>query len=310
MSFTLHRCWLELGKGFVAVGIAACSSTSAPAPSCDERTLPASEQGAADDVNATIESFWSAYNSGFADGADFAADDWSQVDSEGAVVSGREATVAAARAASVSGTMVSVEDVAIDFVTRDVAVAIVSSKVDPQSRGADLRTSFVVVERDRVWSVLQTHNTSITDEATAGCDESAAAAFEQADVDEPAPEAEREASVLETVRAFSKAFNAGFVGDGAFATQDWNHIRPTGAWSRGRDQVLADMRADHAIVEKWVDRVEDVSVRFATDSVAVATATSVVTTADGVEGPLRRTFVVVERNDAWLVQLSHNTIIR
>ena len=63
------------------------------------------------------------------------------------------------------------------------------------------------------------------------------------------------------------------------------------------------------------DKIKDIDIRFASNDVAVATVTSKAspfTSPDGVnhgvEGHVR-TFVVVKRQDRWLIMQDHNTTI-
>jgi uncharacterized protein (TIGR02246 family) len=126
----------------------------------------------------------------------------------------------------------------------------------------------------------------------------------------------RETPVRKAVEAFYAAFNHGFEGASDFATEDWNHINPYGGWTRGRKNVLSEVREVHATFLKGVsDTVEEMSVRFATRDVAVVTVTSLMSTfatPDGVKHENERhirTFVVVKRGSRWLVMQDQNTAI-
>jgi hypothetical protein len=52
--------------------------------------------------------------------------------------------------------------------------------------------------------------------------------------------------VREVVSLFYAAFNSAFEGPADFATEDWNHISPTGGWTRGRENTLAVLRQVHS----------------------------------------------------------------
>jgi uncharacterized protein (TIGR02246 family) len=126
----------------------------------------------------------------------------------------------------------------------------------------------------------------------------------------------RETPVRQAVEAFYTAFDHGFEGPIEFATDDWNHINPYGGWTRGRENVLKEVREVHTTFLKGVtDTVEDMSVRFATPDVAVVTVTSVMSTfvtPDAVKHEKERhirTFVVVKRGGRWLVMQDQNTAI-
>lgn len=131
-----------------------------------------------------------------------------------------------------------------------------------------------------------------------------------------AQSADRETQVRQTVEAFYAAFNHGFGDATGFATEDWNHINPSGGWTRGRKNVLAEVREVHSTFLKGVsDTVDNMSVRFAAGKAAVVTVTSVMSTfvtPDGVKHENERhirTFVVVKQGGRWLVMQDQNTVI-
>lgn len=126
----------------------------------------------------------------------------------------------------------------------------------------------------------------------------------------------KETQVRQAVQSFYDAFNTHDFGRAAgFTTEDWVHINPLGAWTRGRAAVLKELKEVHSTFLKGVsDTPEEMSVRFASPDVAVVTVPSRVstyTTPDGVthenEG-LIRTFVVVKRGPRWLIMHDQNTI--
>ena len=129
---------------------------------------------------------------------------------------------------------------------------------------------------------------------------------------------EDEAQVRQSVEAFYKAFNShSFDRASEFTTDDWNHINPNGGWTRGRDAVLAELERVHSRVLKGVsDTVETLSVRFASDDVAVAIVTSHVSTYYTQDGAKhenerqRRCFIVVRRSERWLIMQDQNTVIK
>lgn len=125
-----------------------------------------------------------------------------------------------------------------------------------------------------------------------------------------------EGRVRETVQAFYGAFNShDFQRVPEFTTEDWVHINPLGGWTKGRAAVLKELDEVHSTFLKGVtDTVEEISVRFATPDVAVVTVPSRVstfTTPDGVKHEnerVIRTFVLVKRDDNWLIMQDQNTI--
>ena len=126
-----------------------------------------------------------------------------------------------------------------------------------------------------------------------------------------------EKEVIAAVRAFYDGFTTGtFAGAENYTTDDWNHINPNGGRTRGRTAVLAEVRAVHQTFLKGVsDTPEEIDVRFASPTVAVATVTSRVTTFTSPDGVKHnneqniRTFVVVKQKSRWLIMQDHNTIV-
>lgn len=127
----------------------------------------------------------------------------------------------------------------------------------------------------------------------------------------------KEKQVRHAVQSFYDAFNAhGFGRAAEYTTEDWNHINPLGGRKRGREAVLKELKEVHSTFLKGVsDTVEDMNVRFATPDVAVVTVTSrmsTFTTPDGVKHDNERhirTFIVVKRNNRWLIMQDQNTAI-
>ena len=124
------------------------------------------------------------------------------------------------------------------------------------------------------------------------------------------------AGARKPVESFYSAFNEGFTRAADFATEDWAHINPYGGWTRGRDNVLKEVREVHTTFLKGVtEEIEDLEVRFANPDAAVVTVTSKMstfTTPDGITHQDERhirTFVVVRRGNRWLVMQDQNTAI-
>jgi uncharacterized protein (TIGR02246 family) len=126
-----------------------------------------------------------------------------------------------------------------------------------------------------------------------------------------------EQPVREVVQAFYAGFNSHRWTHAAdYTTEDWNHINPGGGWTRGRAAVLKELEEVHSTFLKGVsDTIEVVGVRFASADVAVVTVTSrmsAFTMPDGVRHENEqhiRTFVVVRRNDHWLIMQDQNTVV-
>lgn len=127
----------------------------------------------------------------------------------------------------------------------------------------------------------------------------------------------KEKEVIAAVRAFYEGFTTGtFAGAESYSTDDWNHINPYGGRTRGRSAVLTDVRAVHQTFLKGVsDTPEEIDVRFASPTVAVATVVSRVSTFTSPDGVTHvnerhiRTFVVVKQKGRWKIMQDHNTIV-
>jgi uncharacterized protein (TIGR02246 family) len=131
-----------------------------------------------------------------------------------------------------------------------------------------------------------------------------------------AADASREAEVRQTVQAFYTAFGEGFVKPVEFAATDWYHISPFGGVDKGLEAVLKDVRTVHTTFLKGTtDTINDMSVRFASNTAAVATVVSTMspfTAPDGITHGAEkhiRTFVVAKRGGRWLIMQDQNTTV-
>ena len=126
-----------------------------------------------------------------------------------------------------------------------------------------------------------------------------------------------EKKVRQSVESFYAAFNShGFGRAADYTTEDWNHINPFGARTRGREAVLKELKEVHSTFLKGVsDTIEDMDVRFAAPGAAAVTVTSRMSsyiTPDKVKHENERhirTFIVVKRRGHWLIMQDQNTII-
>lgn len=125
-----------------------------------------------------------------------------------------------------------------------------------------------------------------------------------------------EKRIRHAVQSFYDAFNSHhFDAATGYTTEDWTHVNPLGGWTQGREAVLNELKQVHSSFLKGIsDNIEEMSVRFATSDVAVvmvpSTLSGTFTTPDGIKHENDRqvrTFVVVRRNDQWLIIHDHNT---
>jgi uncharacterized protein (TIGR02246 family) len=126
----------------------------------------------------------------------------------------------------------------------------------------------------------------------------------------------QEEEIRRVIDSFYDAFNSHkFDTAEEYTTPDWIHVNPLGGWSRGRQDVLAELKKVHSTFLKGVtDKVESISVQFANSDVAVAMVPSTLagkfTTPDGVQHENDRqirTFVVVKVGEHWRIMHDHNT---
>ena len=124
--------------------------------------------------------------------------------------------------------------------------------------------------------------------------------------------------VREVVKSFVTDYNSGgFSNAPSYTTDAWVHINPGGGITRGRREVLKEVRAIHKTMLKGVSITTDsMTVHFVTPDVALVNAIhksgSYVTPEDGIKHKNERqmkTYVVVKHYGKWLLALDQNTII-
>ena len=78
----------------------------------------------------------------------------------------------------------------------------------------------------------------------------------------------------EVVKSFVTDYNSGdFKNVLSYTTDDWLHINPGGGITRGRDEVLKEVRAIHKTMLKGVSiTIDSMTVRFVTHEVALVNA--------------------------------------
>jgi uncharacterized protein (TIGR02246 family) len=125
------------------------------------------------EVRSVIEAFYKAFNDGFTQPADYAAEDWNHINPLGGRTRSREETLKEVREVHQSflkGATDTIESMDIRFATPDVAVGTVvslgSGFTSPDgvkhTRPRSIRT-FVMVRRDKHWQIMQDQNTFIVD---------------------------------------------------------------------------------------------------------------------------------------------------
>jgi uncharacterized protein (TIGR02246 family) len=129
---------------------------------------------------------------------------------------------------------------------------------------------------------------------------------------------DEEQLVREVVKAFVTDYNnGGFKNAPSYTTDDWVHINPGGGVTRGRDEVLKEVKAIHKTMLKGVSiTIDNMTVHFVTHDVALVnaihTSDCYVTPEDGLKHENERqmkTYVLVRHDGKWLLALDQNTII-
>jgi uncharacterized protein (TIGR02246 family) len=123
--------------------------------------------------------------------------------------------------------------------------------------------------------------------------------------------------VREVIKSFYADFNShGWAHAVNYTTEDWVHINPLGGATHGRGAVIKELEEVHSTFLNGVsDTIQDISMSFATAEVAIVTVISQMstfTTPDDVKHENERhirTFVVVQRNDRWLIMQDQNTTV-
>ena len=127
----------------------------------------------------------------------------------------------------------------------------------------------------------------------------------------------QEDSIRKVVIAFQQDFNEGsFKNADNYTTADWEHVNPTGGITKGRDEVLKEVRQVHQTFLKGVTiTLESMTIRFIADDVAIANVTqkgSTFETPDGVKHDNPRsfnTYIIVRQKGKWLLTHDQSTPI-
>jgi len=128
---------------------------------------------------------------------------------------------------------------------------------------------------------------------------------------------QNEELVKNVVLAFQDDFNeGGFKKAEFYTTIDWEHINPGGGITKGRENVLKEVRAVHQTFLKGVSlTIESITIRFLTPTVAIADVVHKISDYElpqGVEHQNERqmkTYIIVKRQNKWLLTLDQNTVI-
>ena len=123
--------------------------------------------------------------------------------------------------------------------------------------------------------------------------------------------------VYKVIVAFQVDFNEGsFKNAKSYTTNDWEHVNPNGGISKGRENVLKEVREVHKSFLKNVSmKIESYDIRFITPKVAIANVVHQIdnfTTPDNKQHINERhikTYIIVKHHRKWRLIHDHNTII-
>jgi uncharacterized protein (TIGR02246 family) len=124
------------------------------------------------DVRRVVLAFYSSFNNGFRDAADFATEEWSHIGPTGSLIVGRDNVLKEVRevhSTFLKGVSDTVDKIQVTFAQNQTAVVTVSSVMSTFVTPDGMRhenerhiRTFVVVKRQMRWLILQDQNTAVT----------------------------------------------------------------------------------------------------------------------------------------------------
>lgn len=300
-------CWLNLGLACVALCGAGCSAAKSDPPPFESNS-PAYQPVAA---------YVAALNAhAFDNAADFATEDWNEIGPTGVWSRGRDAVVASLsklEAAILKDVTFHVESAAIEYASPDVALVTMTTvavNYHPTEEARE-RGSFVVVNQNNQWRLLNTQVSTVTGEDT-----SPASAGHEGPVPtdiggDAVSEQVRSAKAHEAVAWFqSLPVSHDFSSAPEFSTADWNFVAPIGYWTQNRDDTVAGIESAFTTFLDGATMTEDqVVVRFPTANVVLMTVAGTTVVADEASHTVG-TFVSVNHQNRWLLADTHITGVR
>jgi uncharacterized protein (TIGR02246 family) len=123
--------------------------------------------------------------------------------------------------------------------------------------------------------------------------------------------------VKNVVLAYQDDYNdGGFKNVEAYTTTDWEHINPIGGITKGRDEVMKELRPLCQTILKGVTlQVESIAIRFLSPAVAIANVVHACSDYEFPQGVKHhnerhmKTYIIVKKQGKWLLTLDQNTII-
>lgn len=123
--------------------------------------------------------------------------------------------------------------------------------------------------------------------------------------------------VKNVVLAYQDDYNdGGFKNVETYTTKDWEHINPIGGVTKGRDEVMKELRPLCQTILKGVTlAVESMTVKFLSPTVAMANVVHKCSDYEFPQGVKHhnerhmKTYIIVKKQGKWLLTLDQNTII-
>ena len=123
--------------------------------------------------------------------------------------------------------------------------------------------------------------------------------------------------VKNVVLAYQDDYNdGGFKNVESYTTIDWEHINPIGGITKGRDEVMKELRPLCQTILKGVSlSVESITIRFLSPTVAIANVVHKCSDYEFPQGVRHqnerhmKTYIIVKKQNKWLLTLDQNTII-
>jgi ketosteroid isomerase-like protein len=261
------------------------------------------------DAYVPVATYMAALNAhSLGNAADFASEDWNNINPKGVWSKGRDASVAALNeleAGLLKDVTFTIERASIVYASSDVALVTLTTLAANYAPDEALeRGTFVVVKQNGTWLIFESQVTTVTDADNVAAD--TAKAYEGPVPSDVGGAAESVAARTEKAHA-SVAWFTGlpvthdFGSAADFTTLEWNVVAQNGYWAQGRkDAVTATETAFTTFLDGAMFTEGEMDVHFPTDDVEVLIEARSLAQGDELTQSIG-TFVVVNHQDHWLL---------
>jgi ketosteroid isomerase-like protein len=294
---------------FGLAGLALCSAgcSSAPVDPPFSKDPPA--------AYVPVAAYMAALNAhSLGNAADFASEDWNNINPKGVWSKGRDASVAAINqleAGILKDVTFTIQRVSIVYASSDVALVTMTSFAANYAPDEALeRGTYVVVKQNGTWLIFESQVTTVTGGDNVSAGESTA--YEGPVPSDVGGAAESVADRTEKAHAGVAWFTGlpvthDFGSAAEFVTSDWNIVAENGYWAQGRgDAVTATESAFTTFLDGGIFTEGEMDVHFPTDDVEVLIEARSLALSDELSQSVG-TFVVVNHQDKWLLAETHFT---